>query len=144
MPLHEFAIEVIGGKEINKFQDKDTRKKLTDKTLVEVAEVQYPGISEFYKKACGYVHFSDTHIFHTISTNPETGVISGSISKVETRIPNRLRIEACISMYEITKLVLDELNGWIFTKNNPELIQSLRRKHEEEHGRAGKKGSFRI
>ena len=47
MPLHEFAIEVIGGKEINKFQDKDTRKKLSDATLVQFAEEQYPGISEF-------------------------------------------------------------------------------------------------
>lgn len=51
MPIYEFAIAVMGGKEIKDFQDKDSKKKLNDSNLASLAEERYPGIKEFLQKS---------------------------------------------------------------------------------------------
>lgn len=125
---HEFAIAVINGKRIRDFRDKDTKRKLTDAELVGITEKTHPGITDFYSKASGYIHFSDTLIFNSISVEKGTSTIQGSISKNEPFIPDRLRIEAAISMYSFTELLLNFLEDWTFTKNNAELVANLRDK----------------
>lgn len=131
MPAHEFASAVINGKRIRDMQDKVTKRKLTDAELVEACNKDYPGLKDFYEKTSSYIHLSDTHIFHAIRSNIDTGTIQGSISLDERFVPDLMRIDAIKSMINITKLVLKFLSEWIFTKNNPEFVAAERRRRDE-------------
>lgn len=126
MNAHEFALAVMNGTRIKDFQDKDSKRKLNDGELAILAEKMYPGLRDFYNKASDYIHFSDTLIFHSVATNKDTGGFNGHITKNEPYVTEKLRIEAAISMYNFTKLILDFLSDWTFTKNNPELVAELR------------------
>lgn len=129
MNAHEFAIKVLNGTKIKDMQDKETRKKLTDRTLVEIFSNQYPGLSEIYHKGSSYIHFSNTHIFHSVSASDaaDGATIEGHITEAEPYVTEKLRTEAAITMANATKILLDQLDNWTFTKNNAELVDRLRK-----------------
>src|SRR5690606_27851709 len=103
-------------------RDKKTNKKLTDHELVSIYDKEHPGLLQYYKTACSYVHFSNKHIFHTVSTLKDGELIEGLqgfIGSEEKYVPEKMRIEAAGSMINITKILLERLYFWTITKNHP-------------------------
>src|SRR5438034_6108613 len=52
----DFTAKVIGGEQINKLKD---GKQMNDGYLAQQMDKRIPGLSQAYKEACGYIHFSD-------------------------------------------------------------------------------------
>jgi len=124
----EFSIAVLKGKEIRKLKDKNGQK-LTDSYLVEQFSKRFPKFSwieKVYKETSGFVHLSDKHIF-SIFRNPQRNrEIEILISSRDEDIPIKLYHEAIDAFIAITKIVFRLIEGWIFTKDNPELIKKLK------------------
>ena len=127
---NKFVRDVSRGKHIRNLKDRDGNK-MTDKYLVEKLSDEYPWLPTVYEKTSSYIHFSDTHIFssmHTLKNEEKTISIKiSSIDKEET--PQELYIEAIQAFIASTKMLIRFIEGWIFTKSNPELAKSLREEY---------------
>lgn len=99
----EFAKKVSSGEPINKLKDRDG-ERMTDPYLVKKLNEQYPGVDQCYEDGCGYVHFSDAHLYHVCSTTDD--------GKFRLRIGSDLgmtdenRQEAVFMMDQATRLLL--------------------------------------
>jgi len=112
---HQFALDVIGGKHIRKIKDRNGTP-MTDRHLVEVFSANAPWMKGVYEKTSGYIHFSDSHIFQTVSAQPGekkfTFQIGGSLpSKYDP-----LLAEALAAFNECGRMLLNLLVGWCLTK----------------------------
>lgn len=124
--VHDFTLDVMSGKSIRSMKDKDTGEKLTDAHLVEKFKEIEPRVEALYKETSGYIHFSEKHIFNTISIDNGERTLRAYISEKDEFITNQLRLEAIAAMIAITKLLLWQLDSWTFTKNNAELAKQAR------------------
>ena len=124
--IHDFALEVMGGKSIRSMKDKETGEKLTDARLVEKFKEIDPRVEKLYKETSGYIHLSEKHIYDTISVDGKDGLIRAYISEKDEFITDNARLEVIAAMIGITKLLLWQLDSWTFTKNNPELVKQAR------------------
>jgi hypothetical protein len=66
----DFAKRVSSGQPINKLKDRDG-ERMTDAYLVKKLNEQYPGVDQCYEDGCGYVHFSEAHLYHVCSTTDD-------------------------------------------------------------------------
>ncbi|MCB2300122.1 hypothetical protein [Clostridium tagluense] len=126
---HSFSLKVLEGIPIRNI-DSIENKKMTDRYLVEklVKTQQKKWIKKVYNNTSGYVHFSEKHIYSTFQLNKnkngEFNVFIGPIGK-NTKDP--LLLEAIECFIECTKMLMTYIEGWIFTKDNPEKVQEIRK-----------------
>ena len=69
----DFTAQVIGGEQINKLKDRDG-KQMNDGYLAQRMDERIPGLAQAYKEACGYIHLSDAHLYHTIVSTGKKSV----------------------------------------------------------------------
>lgn len=123
---HDFAKEVLAGHQINKMKDR-YGNKLTDAFLVSKLKDEYPWVEAVYSNLCGYVHLSSQHLFAPIKEfNEDDRSMLFEISEFDTRYPEFSWVEVVECFNEISDIFLKYLNGWIFTKANPEFVASLK------------------
>ncbi|MCX7016404.1 MAG: hypothetical protein NTW86_28245 [Candidatus Sumerlaeota bacterium] len=128
---HEFAIAVLGGTPVNKLRDM-SGKLLTDgylrKRLAEVA----PWVDRVYQRTSGFVHLSDVHYFATVDEVHNDRRITFKIGAKDKRIPESHYAEAAEAFAESMRVLLQFLEGWVFTKDNPELVERMRHYRTQE------------
>ena len=123
---HDFAQEVLAGRQINKMKDR-YGNKLTDAFLVSKLKDEYPWVETVYSNLCGYIHLSSQHLFAPIKEfNQDDRSMLFEISEYDTKYPDFSWIEAVECFNEISDIFLTYLNGWIITKENPEMVASLK------------------
>jgi hypothetical protein len=125
---HDFVMEVMDGTPIKRIKDRN-EKKMLDGYLVDEASKTYPWIKEVYEKACGFVHFSSTHIFSNQKiANVEERTIDTYIGKSDwDNVTDKSRIEVLAVMIEISDCILQLAYGWARTKMQENDLDLLRR-----------------
>jgi len=116
---HEFANEVMKGKKVEEFFDKDNEKQaLKDWYLRNKASESYPWINKVYKQTSGYIHLSSKHIYNPIAeVDAEKGTIGTYLTKYDSETVTDLdRIEAVLVMIKVSNCILDYAYGWARTK----------------------------
>lgn len=124
---HDFVLEVMGGTPINKIKDRND-KKMLDSHLVDEASKNYPWVKEVYDKACGFVHFSGTHIFsHQKIIDKDERTIGTYIGKGDwDNVTDKSRIEVLAVMIDISDCILELAYGWARTKMQENDLDQLR------------------
>jgi hypothetical protein len=89
----ELAHHVIKGIELRKFKDKQGNK-LTDRHLVNSLKEELPWVEPMYATLCGWVHFSESHIFAAASEGVGKGSIEIGIGGFRKRVKPELFQEA--------------------------------------------------
>lgn len=131
---HKFALDVLEGNPINKMKDKNG-KKMSDHYLVEQLSFEESWIQKVYRETSGYIHFSEKHIFNTIRPAKDIDMtVEMVIAKDDPFIPDNIYIEILDAFSYSTELLLKYIKGWIFTKENPEQVQSIKKAYVEKFG----------
>jgi len=115
---HKFAIEVLEGTAIKNLKTKDGHK-MTDRFLVEHFSKEYDWIQNVYEKTSGYIHLSDKHMFVIVTdVNSKEKTITYRISDKDEHLPKEVKVEAIKAFSEITKILLNRVYSWRYTKEN--------------------------
>lgn len=123
---HSHSLEILSGKQINQMKD-SSGKQMRDAYLVEKISEEYPWVSTVYKNLSGYIHFSDSHLFSPVQhVDDETGSMKFAIQAEDTKFPEFSWVEVVDCLNESIDIFIKYLEGWIFTKDNPELIAQIK------------------
>lgn len=124
---HDFVLKVLKGQQINKLKDKDGFK-MADVYLVSKLASEYSWLPVVYKNLSGYVHFSERHLFNSVeNVHDESRTISWAIKEEDTKFPDFFWKELVDCFNESTDIFMKYLQGWIFTKDNPEIVAKLKK-----------------
>jgi hypothetical protein len=124
---HDFAMNVMKGCRIDKLKDRNG-KLLRDSHLIEVASKEFPWMQNVYRETSGFIHLSKKHIFTSTSIkDKEKQTVEFRISKEDKYVPNESKLEAIECMIEITNCIIKLIEGWIWTKRNPDELEELKR-----------------
>lgn len=127
---HDFAMKVMKGIRIDKLKDRNG-KHLRDSHLVAMASKEYPWMQKVYKETSGFIHLSKKHVFtSTVLKNKEERTVEFRIGKEDKYVPDESKLEAVECMIEITNCIIKLLEGWIWTKRNPDNLEELRRRKQ--------------
>jgi hypothetical protein len=82
---------------------------------------EYDGIKELYAETCDYVHFSGTHLHSAIDgTSSDGKTVDFKISPTDCALPVSVYLDAIHAFRNVTRILIRYVEGWTFTKNNPE------------------------
>lgn len=124
---HEFAHKVLKGEQIRKLKDRDNQL-MTDFYLTQKLNETHNWVSELYRRSSGFVHLSEKHIFSAISdVSKEDRTAKLQIGISSSAIPDMAYLGAIDAMKASTDVFLEYIDGWILTKNNPELTEQARK-----------------
>ena len=113
---HRFASEILGGERIDKMRDKKG-SRLTDAYLVQLRSPDLPWLPEVYKNLSGYVHFSGSHIFDSITKlNDDERTAHFQIVETDTKFPERSWLELVDCFMETSAAFRGYLNGYAASK----------------------------
>jgi len=85
--LQKMAMDVMGGKQINKMKDGDNCK-MTDLYLSRKLGERFDWIPRVYKYTSGYIHFSERHLFDPIrEINDKEGTVNFVINDKDYNFP---------------------------------------------------------
>ena len=90
---NELADHIIKGNELRKFKDKEGNL-LSDRRLVSSLSSHLPFVEAMYKKLCGWVHFSESHIFTAVSEGKEDRTIEIGIGDSRKKLDPELFAES--------------------------------------------------
>ena len=123
---HQFATDVLAGKQIRNMKDVDGHR-MTDWHLVDKLSAEFPWVKSLYDTTCEYIHLSGKHISHTVDVwaGPNNR-FAFKIGEVDDDLPDSTYLNAIMAFQQSTLIFVRYLNGWIFTKNNPELIAKMK------------------
>lgn len=128
---HEFALEVSKGKRISKMIDQNGNQ-MTDYYLRSKLSEEFSWVSSLYEKTSGYIHFSDEHIKNAVrKVSGEDSGLEFSIALGDKHIPDDLYIELIEAFLATTDALFEYVDGWIYTKDNPQEIAKKKRLHDE-------------
>ena len=123
---HEFAIKVMSGCQVRKMKDCDGNK-MTDAYLVSKLAKENEWLPQVYERTSGYIHLSSVHIMSAISVpncnEAEEGTFHVKMSEVDKPLPNSIYVEAIDAFCAATEIFLKYIEGWAFTKANPEIVE---------------------
>jgi len=125
----EFIAKIMEGVPIRKLKDRDN-KLMTDGYLVKKMSEEQAWIKRLYKGTCGYVHLSEKHFVNTFKPGGKRKAISVVISGKDAFVTDTNRVEAIRAFEAVTQILLKYVEGWIFTKSNPDhpLVIAARKK----------------
>lgn len=122
---HDFASDVLKGHHIRKMKDR-SGQLMTDSYLVTKLAKFHPWIKDVYHKTSGYIHISDIHISATFEKyNKEKRSIGIKIGKEDKDTPDTVYLEAVTVFHESTKILSHYIDGWIYTKANPNVLDKV-------------------
>lgn len=126
---HEFAEQVIEGKYVSRIKDRNG-KKMYDRYLVDKLSERHPWVEDVYEHTSGYVHLSDKHFYNAVVSDGKQVEEGGSnrvrmkIALGESFIPEEVFLEAIHAFGRATGLFLSYVEGWIHSKENPDLTMA--------------------
>ena len=124
---HDFASHIISGKSVRQYKDR-SGAKLTDKHLVEELSKEYPWVNKVYGETSKLIHLTDEHIFSVLKLDEESDRSAKlEFGALDDDIPEAAYLEATEAFIAATEVSIVYLEGWIFTKNNPQLVADLKR-----------------
>lgn len=123
---HDFAMSVIGGTSVRDLLDSDG-KRMTDARLVSRLKEENPWIDDLYAQTSGYVHFSDKHLFNTVTSVGEDGAFTLKASSVDEAVQPHHYLEAVVAFEECVDLFMRYLEGWTLTKDAGSAQEAVRR-----------------
>jgi hypothetical protein len=126
-------MSVLEGNQINKQKDQ-SGNLMTDAYLIRKLSNENPWIGRVYIETSGWIHLSDKHFFNCIELQSEDDKLRIGVSLEDPLIPDSLYLDAIMAFKNATELLFKYIEGWTFTKNNPELIQEKRKAFIAEHG----------
>jgi hypothetical protein len=126
---HDFAASVLKGIPIRKMKDRNG-KPMTDRYLVEALSPKYPWMPSVYTATSGFIHLSERHIFSTIRDVQDDGKLPLFVGNGGADVPQSLWLEMADGFLAVTDAQFEFLEGWVFTKSNPELVRAIRAEHE--------------
>jgi hypothetical protein len=134
---HEFALTVLAGQRVRDIKDRDG-KKMTDAYLVQKLGQEFPWVPRVYERTSGYVHLSSTHLLSALHSPIESAderTFTIKISAEDKPLPDFIDIEAADAFRATTDVLLRYVQGWVFTKANPEVVHHW--KHERDRQKPG-------
>jgi hypothetical protein len=108
--LQNLVTKFMEGEQINKLSDRDGQR-MTDRYLVDKMKGRHPAVEQVYDDACGYVHLSDAHLFHTFTMTGERSMrmeIGADFGVTEEN-----RKDAVVTMDGVTRLLLSLMRSYI-------------------------------
>lgn len=127
---HEFATSVLAGTEVRKLKDR-SGAFMTDRYLVDSVSSKFPWVPSVYKSTSGFIHLSDKHIYSAIQSVKDDGTLSMLIGSDPDRFSSQLWVEMTEGFMAATEALFRYLDGWVFTKANPHLVQAAREQLDE-------------
>ena len=131
---HEFALEVLAGKQIRKLRARGG-SRMTDRYLLECLSESEPWITSLYEHTSGFVHLSEKHIFATLQSvreEKEERTLEFLIGGADAFIPSERYVEAIDAFEAVTDLLLRYLEGWRVSKAHPELLRNSNEGRSQE------------
>lgn len=129
---HDFALKVMGGKRINEMKSASGHK-MTDRYLARELAKRHEWFERVYETTSGYIHLSEMHVFGAITRIEEQArEVESALTANDCHMPEESFIEAVDCFSAATDIFLEYLEGWVFTKSNPELVKELRRSMEDK------------
>jgi len=123
---HDFAIQVMRGKRVNQIRSASGHK-MTDRYLALELAKRHEWFKRVYDTTSGYVHLSEIHIFGAITKIEEQAKeVEWTLTPNDWHMPEESFIEAVDCFSAATSIFLEYLEGWVFTKSNPELVKKLK------------------
>jgi hypothetical protein len=130
---HDFAIAILRGEKVRDLKDR-AGKRMTDAYLSQRLGEEFEWVPRVYERTSGYVHLSSTHLMSALSPSSENDSddrrFTGKISAEDKPLPEAIYIEAADAFRAATDILLRYVEGWIFTKANPELVQQWKRERD--------------
>jgi hypothetical protein len=132
---HHLASQILDGVRLSKLKARDG-KSMTDKYLLDQLSLKLPWIQSVYEATSAFVHLSSTHIFSTLNIGEENEeglhvqtIIGGDGS---CRVEEDEILKSIVGMIDISQQIYVYLDGWRFTKENPNLVTGLKKSQECE------------
>ena len=123
---HTYSLKVLKGEQINRMKDSNG-KHMRDAYLVKKLSKEYPWLLTVYSNLSGYIHFSDSHIFSSIEeVDSSNHSIKFAIQETDTKFTEFSWLEVIDCFNETIDIFIKYLEGWIFTKGNPKIVQQLK------------------
>jgi hypothetical protein len=124
---HDFAVRVLAGTPVSKMKD-SAGNRLTDHFLVTCLAEDYEWLPRVYHETSGYVHLSEKHLLAPFSPDPDgqERTLRTHVGAEDKPLPDALYLEATDAFAASAAIFYRYLEGWIFTKANPEEVQRLK------------------
>lgn len=129
---HAFAMSIVKGEHVNKLRDQ-RGKIMTDAYLIGKLSKGEPWVGKIYRETSGWIHLSDKHIFNALRIG-SGNTLQGHIALEDPFIPNSLYLEAIGAFRAATELLFTYISGWIYTKDNPQLVEKAKEEFIKKHG----------
>jgi hypothetical protein len=126
---HAFAMAVARGERIDRMKDRHGNR-LLDKTLVENLAKDHPWVPKVYEVASDFIHLSDRHLARAFELNDDGKRFSICVSSEDPPGLDDSYVEAITYFRKATDLLLHYLEGWVFTKENPDVVSQMKREME--------------
>ena len=111
----------MSGEQINRMKDRDG-KAMKDIYLVEKLAVKHPWVTKVYNRTSSYVHLSDVHIWSTLYESEKTDnkkmLIKTKIGATDKEGLLDLYIEMIDAFQATTKILINYIEGWVYTKEH--------------------------
>lgn len=128
-----FVMQVLAGKKISDLCD-TKGNKLSDRYLISLLSPDYPWLETVYKNLSGYIHLSSSHLFDSLASIDDiSNKIIWKLSDIDDKYKEGPWIELINCFNESINIFFHYLKGWVFTKNNPELISKMKSDFENRH-----------
>jgi hypothetical protein len=125
---HEFTGSVLKGIPVRKMKDQKG-KLMSDALLVSCLPAKYSWVLKVYEKTSGYIHLSEQHIFQALeSLDAEERALRIKVSATDKELPEKVYCEVIEAFCAATEMFLHYVEGWIFTKDNPDLVAQLKKR----------------
>jgi hypothetical protein len=122
---HDFALSVLKGVAIRKLKDR-SGNLMTDRYLVDTLGKKYDWMPRVYDATSGFVHLSERHIFSVWESGAD-GRMALIIGPTDEHFEDALWVELVDAFLACTDALFEYLKGWVFTKQNPELVTEAAR-----------------
>jgi len=122
---HEFAAAILRGISVRDLKDRHGRK-MTDRYLVDALGAKYKWMPSVYEATSGFIHLSKRHILGAVHDVKDDRTFAMLISETDSAVPDALWLEMIDGFVAATEAQFDFLDGWVFTKENPQLVAELR------------------
>lgn len=113
----DFVLHIIKGGEVRKFKDSEGNP-LTDRYLVNSLKEELPWVEPMYDSLCGWVHFSESHIFAAVSEGKGEGRIEIGIGSYRKRVKPELFKEVNDATRAIHKATIEIINAYFSSAEN--------------------------
>lgn len=124
---HELAHNVLKGTPIRQMKDRNG-KKMTDRYLVNTLSAKYEWMPRVYESTSGFIHLSEKHLFSVFDDGEGGRKVGLRIAADDENVPAELWIELADGFLAATDALFEYLKGWVFSKENPDVVAKIREK----------------